>query len=107
MASVIVRKSDNKVVDASDNVINYDSVTYENLHPGTNPIPAGEDPRKYMKDAGGNIIKRPTAELVSEFPDEKLADIQAKWANTIAAIPDSAPWKTPLILVGQALGWDT
>ncbi len=105
MASVIVRKSDNKVVDASDGVVNYNSATYENLHPGTNPIPAGEDPRKYMKDGGGNIVKRPIAELVLEFPDEKLADIRAKWAATISAIPDSAPWKTPLVTVGQALGW--
>lgn len=105
MPSVIVRISDNLVVAASDGIIDYNTLEYENLHPATNPIPAGDEPTKYMKDGGGNIVKRPVADLIANFPDERQADLKAKWADTIANIPDSAPWKAPLILVGQALGW--
>jgi len=108
MASVIVRKSDDCVMDASDvDDLNYDVTNYDNLHPATNPIPAGENPRKYMRDGAGDIVKRPLAELVIHFEDERVANLQAKWSALKAAIPDTEPWKADFIALGQALGWDT
>ena len=107
MASVIVRLADNCVVDASDSDdLNYNTVEYENLHPATNPVPAGEDPRKYMKDGQGVIVKRSSAELIANFEDERVANLQAKWTALKASIPDTEPWKADFIALGQALGWD-
>lgn len=106
MASVIVRKADNKVKDASDGEINYDTTYYINLHPATNPIPAGENPRKYCRDANGDIVKRTDPGLLTEFPDEHSASLQAKWITLRDSIPGSAAWKEPLIEVAKILGWE-
>lgn len=77
MASVVVRKSDDRVIDASDDdTLHYDPAFYDNLSPASNPVPAGEDPEKYYRDAGGNIIKRPAADLIKEFSDERNAAIR-------------------------------
>lgn len=87
MATVIVRKSDNKVIDASDlETLQYDSAVYDNLHPATNPIPVGEQAQKYYRDAGGNIVKRPVADLIKEFPDERNTAIRDH-LTTIQADP--------------------
>jgi len=106
MASVIVRKSDNKVMDASNDEINYNSATHDNLHPATNPVPAGQSPKKYYRDANGDILKRPIAELLMEFPDEQLAETKAKWTSLRDSIPGSAAWKNPLIELAKILGWE-
>jgi len=87
MASVIVRKSDNLVMDASDlGNINFNPNDYDNLHPVTNPIPAGENPKKYMRDGVGDIVKRPVADLVKHFEDERTAVITTH-LTTIQADP--------------------
>ncbi len=86
MASVIVRKSDNMVVDASDGILNYNSVDYDNLHPVVNPITAGDSPKKYYRDAGGNIIKRPAADLIKDFTDERNASIRTHLATIQADV---------------------
>ncbi len=107
MASVIVRLADNRVVDASDSDdVNWDTRYYENLHPATNPVPAGENPLKYEKDGNGDIVKRPFPELIKEFPDEYVANIKANWTTLKAAIPDTEPWKQALIDLAMALGWE-
>jgi len=106
MASVVVRKSDNQVMDASTSELNYDVTNYDNLHPATNPVPAGQNPRKYYRDANGDIVKRPIAELMVEFPDEHLAETTAKWITLRDSIPGSAAWKNPLIELAKILGWE-
>ena len=107
MASVIVRKSDNFVIDASDkDNLNYDINRYDNLHPATNPIPAGENPQKYMRNGAGVIVKRPLADLIKYFEDERVANVKGKWTKLKASIPDAVPWKADFIALGQALGWD-
>lgn len=106
MASVIVRKSDDKVIDASDGVINYNTLIYDNLHPPVNPIPTGADPKKYMRDVNGDIIKRPASELQGEFEDEKMAAVKVGWANVIANIPADATWKAPFVELGKLLGYE-
>ncbi len=107
MASVIVRKSDDCVMDASDgDNLNYDSTLYDNLHPATNPIPAGENPQKYERDGAGVIVKRSLTDLITHFEDERVANLKAKWTTLKAAIPDTEPWKADFVALGQALGWD-
>lgn len=81
MASVIVRKSDNIVIAASDDdALKYDPAVFDNLHPATNPVPANTEAAKYMRDAGGNIVKRPEAELILYFDDERNSVIKAHLA---------------------------
>lgn len=106
MASVIVRKSDNTIRDASAGEINYNPIEYINLHPDTNPIPQGENPKKYYRDANGDIVKRPAAELLAEFSDEQVATTKAKWITLRDSIPGSAAWKGPLIELAKILGWE-
>lgn len=107
MASVIVRKADDLVVDASDlNDLKYDTNTHDNLHPVTNPIPTGDDPRKYMRDVRGDIVKRPAADLIRDFEDERVINLRTKFAALKTSIPDTEPWKADFIALGQALGWD-
>ena len=107
MASVIVRKSDNFVIDASDkDNLNYDINRYDNLHPATNPIPAGENPRKYMRDGSGIIVKRPLVDLIAKFEDERVANLRKKFSALRISIPDTEPWKADFIALAVALGWD-
>jgi len=107
MASVIVRKSDDRVMDASDkDNLNYDSTLYDNLHPTTNPIPAGENPQKYIRNGAGVIVKRSLTDLITHFEDERKTNVKAKWTKLKASIPDAVPWKADFIALGQALGWD-
>ena len=106
MASVIVRKSDNMVKDASNGEINYNPVEYDNLHPATNPIPAGENPKKYYRDANGDIVKRPQNTLIADFPDERQAHIKTKWRDLKTAIPNTEPWKQALVDLATSLGWE-
>lgn len=82
MAKVIVRKSDNLVVDASeDESLTYNAADYENLIINPTPIAAGDQPQKYMKDGSGNIVKRPLADLIKQFEDEKTNAITAHLAT--------------------------
>jgi len=104
MPSVIVRKLDNMVVDASGgDTLNYDPATHDNLHPPVNPIAAGDDPKKYFRDGGGNIIKRATGDLVKEFSDEKDTALLLR-VTVIEADPGLLPaTKTALRQIVQIL----
>lgn len=74
---IVVDKSNGDVVDAGDTSIQYDSRYYDNMDFADGTIPAGEDPRKYYL-SGGNIIKRPAAQLRSDFDAEWATDVKAR-----------------------------
>lgn len=75
---IIVEKATNKVVDAGSNSLQYDPRFYDNLDYPDNTIPAGENPRKYLKDGAGNIVKAPANDLRERFHDEWRSDMIAR-----------------------------
>jgi len=75
---VVVEKATGNVVDVGDNNLQYDSRYFDNMDVANNPIPAGADVRKYMRNAAGAIVLRPKDELVKYFSDEWRDDLIAR-----------------------------
>lgn len=83
---IVVEKATGNVVDVGDQTLQYDSRYFDNMDFTANPIPAGADVRKYMRDAAGAIVLRPKDELVKGFPDEWRDDLIARInASALAA----------------------
>lgn len=104
MASVIVRLSDNIVVDASDkDDLNWDARFYDNLHPVINPIAPGDRPGFYFRDTDDVIKLRPKADIEREFAGELLKIQKTDWATAIALVPDG-PEKDALNILAKRGG---
>jgi hypothetical protein len=84
---VVVEKATGNVVDVGDGSLQYDSRYYDQLDLANSPIPAGEDVRKYTRNAAGAIVLRPKDELVSNFADEWRNDLILR-INSMSASSD-------------------
>jgi len=84
---IIVEKATGNVVDVGDRTLQYDARYFDNLdHPG-NPVPAGANVKKYMRDASGAIVLRPKEELKKNFDDEWRSDLISR-INGATLSPD-------------------
>jgi hypothetical protein len=72
---VIVEKATGNVVDVGDPSLQYDQRYYDHMDVAINPIPRGQDVRKYMRDAAGAIVLRPKDERVAAFGDDRRDDL--------------------------------
>jgi hypothetical protein len=72
---VIVEKATGNVIDVGDPSLQYDQRYYDHMDVAINPIPRGQDVRKYMRDAAGAIVLRPKDERVAAFADDRRDDL--------------------------------
>ena len=84
---VVVEKATGNVVDAGDGSLQYDSRYYDHMDLANSPIPAGENVRKYTRNAAGAIVLRPKDELTANFADEWRNDLIAR-VNSMSASSD-------------------
>lgn len=70
-----IRKSDNQVVDVEQT---YDIRFFDNATFSDGTIPAKDNPRKYFRNIGGQIVKRPRADLDRDFLDERKSGLVAR-----------------------------
>jgi hypothetical protein len=84
---VIVEKATGNVVDVGEPSLQYDQRYYDHMDVAINPIPRGQDVRKYMRDAAGAIVLRPKDERVAAFADDRRDDLIAR-INGLALPPD-------------------
>jgi len=71
---IVVEKATGNIVDVGDRTLQYDSRYFDHMDFPVSPIPAGENIRKYMRDASGAIVLRPKQELLN-FEDERRKDL--------------------------------
>jgi hypothetical protein len=74
---IIVEKATGNIVDVGDSTLQYDTRYFDNLDYPRNPIPEGADFRKYVLDASGKIVLRPSDELKT-FGDEWRKDLVSR-----------------------------
>jgi len=79
---VVVEKATGNVVDVGERTLQYDPRHFDHMDFPVSPIPAGEDVRKYMRDASGAIVLRPKEELVKLSADEWRNDLIARINGT-------------------------
>jgi hypothetical protein len=72
---VIVEKATGNVVDVGEPSLQYDQRYYDHMDVAINPIPHGQDVRKYMRDAAGAIVLRPKDERVAAFADDRRDEL--------------------------------
>ena len=84
---VVVEKATGNVVDAGDGSLQYDSRYYDHMDLANSPIPAGENVRKYTRNAAGVIVLRPKDELTTNFADEWRNDLILR-INSMSASSD-------------------
>lgn len=72
---IIVEKATGNVVDVGDTTLQYDSRFFDHIDLPNSPIPAGDDLRKYTRNAAGAIVLRPKEELIRDFADEWRNDL--------------------------------
>jgi hypothetical protein len=84
---VIVEKATGNVVDVGEPSLQYDQRYYDHMDVAINPIPRGQDVRKYMRDAAGAIVLRPKDERVAAFADDRRDDLITR-INGLALPPD-------------------
>jgi hypothetical protein len=75
---IVVEKATGNVVDVGDTTLQYDSRFFDHIDSPQSVIPAGEDLRKYTRNAAGAIQLRPKDELVKNFADEWRNDLIAR-----------------------------
>ena len=75
---VVVEKATGNVIDVGDGSLQYDSRYYDHMDLANSPIPAGENVRKYTRNAAGAIVLRPKDELTANFADEWRNDLIAR-----------------------------
>lgn len=85
--TVVVSKATGEVKDVCRNC-QYDMRFYDHFQQSSNPIPVGEDPKKYVRNADGTYAKRPLVELKKMFSDERVRDFKAR-IDAEASIPPS------------------
>ena len=71
---VVIERATGSIVDVGDRTLQYDSRYFDHMDFPVSPIPAGENIRKYMRDASGAIVLRPKQELLN-FEDERRKDL--------------------------------
>jgi hypothetical protein len=79
---VVVEKATGNVVDVGDGSLQYDSRYFDHMDLANSPIPAGENVRKYTRNAAGAIVLRPKDELTANFADEWRNDLIARINNS-------------------------
>lgn len=84
---IVVEKATGNVVDVGEATLQYDSRFFDHIDSPTNVIPAGDDLRKYTRNAAGGIQLRPKDELIKTFADEWRADLISR-INAIRASDD-------------------
>src|SRR3989304_3756793 len=67
---IVVEKATGNIVDVGDRTLQYDSRYFDHMDFPLSPIPAGENIRKYMRDASGPIVLRPKQPLLI-FDDDR------------------------------------
>jgi hypothetical protein len=84
---VIVEKATGNVVDVGGPSLQYDQRYYDHMDVAVNPIPRGQDVRKYMRDAAGAIVLRPKDERVAAFADDRRDELISR-INALALPAD-------------------
>lgn len=71
----------------------FDRVTIPNV-----TLAPDDRPEKYMRNAQGQIVKRPLDELIALFDDERLKARLAVWRVRAQALPPGIPIELKLFL---------